>query len=149
MKKHRFRHSFRKDKSAVFISVGFLLLLGIIIIFGVFFFGMVGLFKLMGVSYESVSSLLLFGVLIFILGLLFEAAAKIVKMFSLYSKPSPSVFLIWRIFVDLLFTWLTIYTVDELVSQVTMVLWSEWFFTFLLVTADYVFDEKKQTKKLA
>ncbi|MCA1012737.1 regulatory YrvL family protein [Halobacillus halophilus] len=149
MKKHRFRHSFRKDKSTVFISMGILLLLGITIIFGVFFFGMVGLFQLMGVSYESVSSLLLFGVLIFILGLLFEAAAKIVKMISSYTKPSPSVFTVWRIFVDLLFTWLTIYTVDELVSQVTMVLWSEWFFTCLLVIVDYVFDEKKHTKKLA
>ncbi|MGP4076223.1 YrvL family regulatory protein [Halobacillus sp. K22] len=77
MKKHRFRHSFRKDKSMVFISVGFLLLLGITTVFGVFFFGMVGLFELMGVSYESGWSLLLFGVLISILGLFFEAAVAL------------------------------------------------------------------------
>ncbi len=108
---------------------------------------MVGLFELIGVTYSSNLGLLLFALLVFVLGFLFEAAAKMIITVSRLVQPSPFVFLLWKSIVYLTFTWLTIYTVDELVRDVTMTLGAEWIFAIALVVVDYVFDEKRRQKK--
>ncbi|UOQ45180.1 regulatory YrvL family protein [Halobacillus salinarum] len=129
------------------LSVVLLILLTAGAIFGGFFFGMVGLFEVIGVSYTSAWSLLLFAILVLLLGFFFEIMAKMVKALSVLAKPSPYVLRIWKPIVDTGFTWLTIYTVDELVKHVSLTAVSEWIFAVLLVVVDYLFDDKKKNQK--
>ncbi|MFQ3545298.1 YrvL family regulatory protein [Halobacillus rhizosphaerae] len=145
--KRSFRRSPGTARIFVLLSIGILFIFTSSLIFGGFFLSMVGLFELIGVTYSSKLGLLLFALLVFMLGFLFEAAAKMIITVSRLAQPSPFVFLLWKSIVYLTFTWLTIYTVDELVRNVTMTLGAEWIFALALVVVDYVFDEKRWQKK--
>ncbi|WP_159462123.1 YrvL family regulatory protein [Halobacillus sp. Marseille-P3879] len=144
-KKKPFNELDGKTKMMVITSLTFLVLLGLFFLLGVFFLGMVGLFKLLGVSYESNRSLVLFGMLVFAVGFLFEALAKLIKASKVKKAGLQAI-----IAVDLLFTWVTVYIVDEIITGVTMHFWSQWIFALLLVAVDYAFDDRKiKREKLA
>lgn len=137
-------------KGKVFLFISVLVVLTLIVVFGGFFLGMVGLFNIMGVVYDSTLSLFIFAFLIFLLGFFFELIGKFIKFSSKKLKPSSHTFFMWKVVLDMSITWLTIYTVDELVTSVEMLFWSEMVFALLLIVIDYVFDNKKvQLKKLA
>ncbi|MFG6147160.1 regulatory YrvL family protein [Halobacillus sp. B23F22_1] len=146
-KKKPFNELDRKTKLVVIVILSFLVLLGLFIILGVFFLGMVGLFQLLGVTYESNRSLVFFGLLVITLGFLFEVLAKLIKAQIISGKKAH---LNIRVGIDILFTWFTVYIVDELIVSVAMHLWSQWIFALLLVALDYAFDDRKiRNEKLA
>ncbi|GGF20595.1 hypothetical protein GCM10010954_19200 [Halobacillus andaensis] len=146
-KKKPFNELDRKTKLIVIVILSFLVLLGLFIILGIFFLGMVGLFQLLGVTYESNRSLVFFGLLVLTLGFLFEVLAKLVKAQIINVKKAH---LHVRVGIDILFTWFTVYIVDELIVSVAMHMWSQWIFALLLVAIDYAFDDRKiRNEKLA
>ncbi|MBH0230426.1 regulatory YrvL family protein [Halobacillus yeomjeoni] len=140
----------RGEKQRIILFISLLLTLTLTIVFSGFFLGTMGFFKVMGVTYKSNYGVFLFALLVFAVGFFFELGGKFLKSMSQKLKPAPYLLEIWKTVLDISMTWLTIYTVDELVTSVHMLLWSEWIFALLLVIIDYVFDEKKtQLKKLA
>ncbi|MCP3027403.1 YrvL family regulatory protein [Halobacillus sp. A5] len=141
-KKKPFNELDSKTKLMVITSLTFLVLLGLFFLLGVFFLGMVGLFQLLGVDYESNRSLVWFGMMVFAIGFIFEALAKLIKAVKV--KRAGLQFIIG---IDLLFTWVSVYIVDELIAGVTMHFWSQWIFALLLVAVDYAFDDRKIRKE--
>ncbi|MFC7319523.1 YrvL family regulatory protein [Halobacillus campisalis] len=149
-KKKPFNELETKTKVVVISSLSFIILLGLALVLGVLFLGMVGLFQVLGVTYESNRSLILFGVLVFVIGAFFEILSKLFISISIRSNFIRSQRVRVKIAVDLLVTWTAIYIVDEIVASVTMHFWSQWIFAFLLVALDYAFDDRKlKQKKLA
>ncbi|MCP3030991.1 regulatory YrvL family protein [Halobacillus sp. A1] len=149
-KKKPFNELETKTKVVVISSLSFIILLGIALVLGVLFLGMVGLFQVLGVTYESNRSLILFGVLVFVIGAFFELLSKLLISLSLRYQFIRSQRVRVKIAVDLLVTWTAVYIVDEIVASVSMHFWSQWIFALLLVALDYAFDDRKlKQKKLA
>lgn len=63
-------------KIVIVITISLLIIFSIGFVIGIYYFGILGIFKLLGVQYESFSSLFLFVVLYFLLGLIGDLIIK-------------------------------------------------------------------------
>lgn len=75
-KEKTFKEESAKTKIFIVLSMTFLIVVSITFLFGIYFFGIAGLFNILGIQYDSIWSLFWFGVFFFIL----DTFADIVKM---------------------------------------------------------------------
>ncbi|WP_102335273.1 YrvL family regulatory protein [Salimicrobium jeotgali] len=110
----------KKIKNIIGPTLFSLVIVGMII--GIYFLGIVGLFDILGVQYQSSWSLLLFVVSIFILGLPIDLVSGAVADLSVKKlRGKTSVFVV-RFLFGFATNWIAIYIVDVFMSSVDLAL---------------------------
>ena len=120
----------------IILVVGFVLVL--------YFFGMVGIFELLGVQYNSIWSLVVFVVNIFILGVIVELFTKAIFKLSVQNIAGKIKVFFIRISFESTSNWLVLFTVDEFMSSITLSLKMEVIIALLLAVLETAFDDDKE-----
>lgn len=114
------------------------------IIAAIYFFGITGIFVLLGVQYQSIWSLIIFVISVFVLGLVVDlfmgALAKLIVE-KLSEKITPLV-------IEFLFgfatNWVVIMTVDAFMNSLTLSLGTKLILSLVLTFAELLFQDKKE-----
>lgn len=141
-----FKNMSFKDKALT--VIGLTLLIGLVLgfVFGIYYFGFVGVFELLGVQYQSFSSLAIFVVCFFILGifadLFFGAIAKVAVENETGKVKSFCIQLL------LAFTsnWLVLFSVDAFMDSIALSLKAKLIVSLLLAVLEVIFDYKKENR---
>lgn len=141
-----FRNMNLKGKIATVIGIALLIVLVIGFVFGLYFFGLAGVFKLLGVQYESTWSLVVFVVGVFILGIIVELFSKLIFMLLSRNITGKVQLILTRFFIEAASNWLVLFTVDEFMDSITLSLQTELIIGLLLAVAEIVFDDDKENK---
>ncbi|MFD2760621.1 YrvL family regulatory protein [Lentibacillus juripiscarius] len=142
-----FRYLKLRQKIIVVLALTLVVSIAIAIVFGGFFFGLTGFFSLIGVTYESTGTLLLFVLYCFLIGIIFEVIEKIVLVFIVKANIRQSEKFLWTVFVKFGLTWVVIYTVDELMGTITLSGFAEFLTALLIVSIDMIFDDEKRNNE--
>ncbi|GLH62593.1 YrvL family regulatory protein [Parageobacillus sp. G301] len=146
-KNESFRNLNFRDKLVVITAISLLITFALVVVIGSFFFGIFGFFKLIGVEYDSTKSLILFICLLFLLGTITDILSKILHVIIPMLGLRKWALLIITGLIDIFFSWITIYTVDELMHSITMPIMAELLFAFLLFMVEVaLFREKPKSK---
>jgi len=139
-----FKNKSIKEKIATIIWFSLLIAFILAFVFGIFFFGFAGIFKILGVHYDSIWSLLIFVVVYFVIGifidLFFVALAKIAIG---YISGSVKIF-ISRILFDFASNWLVLSVVDFLMDSITLTFTAKLIIASFLALLDVVFDGENE-----
>ena len=129
------------EKTVTVAVITVLIILVVGFIFGLYFFGMAGIFKLLGVQYDSIWSLVVFVVSFFILCVFVELFAK--AIFKLYVRniTGKIKLLLIRISFECISNWLVLFTVDEYMKSITLSLETEIIVVLLLAVLEVAFDD--------
>ena len=134
------------EKIIAITAIVLLILISVAVIFGAMFLGLSGFFSLIGVSYESNGSLLLFVLYCFLIGIFFEIIENIVLSLLKSSNIKTKKQWIWELIVRISLTWPLIHIVNEMVHTVTLSTFAEILTTLLMVSVDTVFVQKEKVK---
>lgn len=134
------------EKIIAITAIVLLILISVAVIFGAMFLGLSGFFSLIGVSYESNGSLLLFVLYCFLIGIFFEIIENIVLSLLKSSNIKTKKQWIWELIVRISLTWVLIHIVNEMVHTVTLSTFAEILTTLLMVSVDTVFVQKEKVK---
>lgn len=133
-----------KDKFATVIGIGLLIIMMVGFVFGLYFFGMAGVFELLGVQYESIWSLVVFVVSFIIVGIFVEIFSKaFYKLTVRYITRRVNVLLI-RISFQGLSNWFVLFTVDEFMESITLSAATEMMIAMLVAVLEIAFDDDKE-----
>lgn len=69
-----------RSKLIGIVSIAFIVAIALVVIFGGYFFGIKGLFSILGVTYDSNQTLVLFILVCFAVGLIIDPLTKVVSM---------------------------------------------------------------------
>ncbi len=132
-----------KGKIATVAGIALLIILVIGFVLGFYFFGMVGIFELLGVQYKSIWSLVVFVVSFFFLGLIVDLISKVIyKLFVRNITGKVKMFLI-RFSIESTSNWILLFTVDEFMKSIALSLKIEIIIALLLAVLETVFDDDK------
>lgn len=144
-----FRNMNKKEKIATVIGIALLILFVAGFIFGLYFFGLAGVFKVLGVQYDSVWSLAIFVVNLLVIGLIFEVFSKVIFKLSVRNMTGKAKVLMIRFLIEAITNWVVIFTVDELMRSITLSLQTEIIIALFIATLEIVFDDKDTKKNTA
>lgn len=136
-----FRDKNVKEKIIVIIGITLLIVLAVGFVFGLFFFGMAGVFKLLGVQYDSIWSLVIFVICMFGVGLILEVVTKSIFVLSARNMTEKTKILLIRIIIEFTSNWLVLFTVDELMNSITLSVQTEVVIAALLTAIEIIFDD--------
>lgn len=126
------------------VAMTLLVAISIGIVFGGITFGLAGFFSLIGVSYESIGSLLLFIFFCFLVGIFFEVIEQVILFFIARANLPSKEKWVWIALIKLILSWIVIHIVNELMTTVVLSSWAEFLTALLIVSIDIVFDNKKE-----
>lgn len=142
-KNDSFREMNLKDKTATVAGITLLIILVLGFVLGLYFFGLAGIFKLLGVQYKSIWSLVVFVVSFFILGIIVELFSKTIFKLSVRNITRE----IWVFFIRISFevttNWLVLFTVDEFMHSITLSWKTEIIIALLIALIEIAFDNDK------
>lgn len=134
------------DKIFSFVAVGIIVVIAISIVFGAFFFGIAGVFNLLGVQYESWYSFLLFILLFWGIGFIADMIAiPMIKVLSNYISNKYKHFFMTFI-IDCIFMLFSLHMADEFMSSITIPLTTELITVIILFMAEYALDDEPKNK---
>lgn len=133
-----------KEKLVTIIGIALLIILVIGIIFGLYFFGLAGVFKVLGVQYDSVWSLVIFVISVFILSFFFELFSKVIYILLARQVTGKVQLVVMRLFIETASNWLVLFTVDEFMNSITLSFKAELIVALLLAVIEIVFDDKEE-----
>ncbi len=137
----------KKQKIVTIIVITALILIGFGLLWGIYFFGLVGLFNLLGIHYDSFYSLALFVINIFLVGIFIELFFKMVYLFSLPFIRTKHFQFLFRLSIESIANWFTFYIVDSYMQSIFLSLQMEWSLALLLALLEIMFDDdQKKTK---
>lgn len=142
-KEESFRNMTLKDKMLTIVGITLLIIFVIGVIFGFYFFGMAGIFELLGIYYESIWSLVVFVVSFFLLGLMIEIIFKAIYSLAVEKIAGKVKRLFTRLVMEVFANWLVLFTVDEVMRSITISFTSEILVAFLIAIFEFIFEEKK------
>lgn len=122
--------------------IALLIILVAVFVIGVYFFGMAGAFKLLGVQYESLWSLFFFVVSFFSLGVIVELFFNAIFKLSFKNITGKIKLLFIRISFEGTSNWLVLFTVDEFIDGITLSLITEIIIALLIAIFEIAFDDK-------
>jgi len=132
------------ERLVVVLSLIFVVVFAMAVVVGGIYFGLTGFFALVGVTYESIGTLMLFILYCLLLGVFFELVEAIIiiflRRFNIHS--SGKFFLIIALKLGL--TWVLIHTVNAWMDTITFTLNAELWTTLLIVAIDVIFDDEKR-----
>lgn len=138
-----FRDKNVKEKITIIIGITLLIVLVLGFLFGLYFFGLAGIFKLLGVQYESIWSLVVFAIILLIVSSIFEIFSKLIFMLSIRYITGKTTVLFIRIIIEFTSNWLVLFTVDEFMSSITLSAKTEIIIALLITVIEIVFDDDK------
>lgn len=138
-----FRDMNIKEKMATVGGIALLIILVLGFVFGLYFFGMVGAFELLGVQYKSIWSLVVFVASFFILGVIVELFSKPIYKLSVQNITGKIKVFFIRISFEGATNWLVLFTVDEFMKSITLSLKTEIITALLIAILEIVFDDDK------
>ena len=136
-----FRDKNVKEKITIITGITLLIILAAGFIVGLFFFGLAGVFKLLGVQYESIWSLVIFVISLLIVSGIFELFSKLIFILSVRNITGKTTVLIIRIIIEFTSNWLVLFTVDEFMRSITLSLTTEIIIALLITAAEIIFDD--------
>lgn len=132
-----------KEKIITIILVLLFVTVILLLVGGLFFFGFAGLFYLIGIEYDSITSLIIFVALFFLIGLLvdvfFEAIAKLVNQMM----EEKSVQIMIRLSFGILGNGLVLMIIDFFISGITLSAKAIIILAICLAIIDELFTDKK------
>ncbi|WP_404451996.1 regulatory YrvL family protein [Virgibacillus necropolis] len=131
-----------KGKTVTVAGIALLIILVLGFVLGLYFFGLVGAFELLGVQYKSIWSLIVFVVSFFILGVIVELFSKAIFKLSIQNITGKIKSFFVRISFEGTSNWLVLYTVDEFMKSITLSLKAEIIIALLIAVLEIVFDDK-------
>ncbi|ARJ39381.1 hypothetical protein SporoP8_11150 [Sporosarcina ureae] len=117
--------------------------MSIAIVFGGIVFGLASFISLLGVSYESIGSLLWFIFFCFLVGMFFEIIEQVTLFFIARSKAHSKEKWIWIALSKFILSWIVIHIVNASMTTVVLSGVAEFLTALLIVSIDIVFDDKK------
>ncbi|WP_208586141.1 YrvL family regulatory protein [Gracilibacillus suaedae] len=139
-----FRDMNKKEKLITVAAIALLIFFVAGFVIGVFFFGLAGLFELLGVRYHSIWSLLTFVVSFFVLGIIVDLFFKVFYKITVRNMIGKVKIGFFRFTFDFLSNWLVLFTVDEFMKSITLTFKSEVIIALLLALLEIVFDSDKE-----
>ncbi|WP_194841184.1 YrvL family regulatory protein [Sporosarcina cascadiensis] len=135
-----------KSSERIFILIAMTLLIAVsaAVVFGGLYFGLAGFFYLIGVTYESNGTLLLFVFYCILIGIIFEIIEKVILFFLMKSNLQARKKFIWMALVKLALTWMVIHTVNEWMTGITLTGFAEILTAILIFSVDIVFDDEQK-----
>lgn len=140
----------KKDDLGVIgkIAVGFmlaLLILSSVVFFLVlYFFGFAGIFIIVGIEYYSFKSLIVFSLWFLGVGIIFELVFKGVFFLVIANINRYKIYL--YILFDVIAGWLALFTVDELITGITISAPQEMIIAIILSLTEFAFKDKEEGK---
>ncbi|MCG3418623.1 YrvL family regulatory protein [Oceanobacillus jordanicus] len=130
------------------IAVGFmlaLLILSSVTFFLVlYFFGFAGIFIIVGIEYYSFKLLIVFSLWFLGVGIIFELVFKGVFFLVIANINRYKIYL--YILVDVIAGWLALFTVDELITGITISAPQEMIIAIILSLTEFAFKDKEEGK---
>lgn len=108
------------DRLIAFFIAGAMVLITLAILMGSYFFGFIGFLRLMEVEYDSYWAICLFLFFIFVFGSVTELFSKALIFLMKNARMNRVLFITSAAFVDIFFTFLSVYIADLLVSGITV-----------------------------
>ncbi|WP_152655495.1 YrvL family regulatory protein [Oceanobacillus sp. CFH 90083] len=142
-----FRDKNVKDKILIIIGITLLIILVAGFIFGLYFFGLAGVFKLLGVQYESIWTLVVFVISLLIVSSIFELFSKLIFILSVRNITGKTTVLIIRIIIEFTSNWLVLFTIDEFMRSITLSLKTEIIIALLIAVIEIIFDDDKDEEE--
>lgn len=142
-KNDSFRDMNIKEKVATVSVIALLIIMVVGFVLGLYFFGMAGVFELLGVQYESIWSLVVFVVSFFILGIIVELFSKAIFKLSVRNITRKVKVFFIRISFEGTSNWLVLFTVDEFMKSITLSLKTEIIIALRLAIIEIIFDDDK------
>ncbi|MFD1449296.1 MULTISPECIES: YrvL family regulatory protein [Oceanobacillus] len=136
-----FRDKNVKEKIIAIIGITLLIVLAVGFVFGLYFFGLAGVFKMLGVQYDSIWSLVIFVICMFGVGLILELVTKSIFVLSTRNMTEKTKILFIRIIIEFTSNWLVLFTVDELMNSITLSVQTEVVIAALLTAIEIIFDD--------
>ena len=143
-KNESFREMTMKEKIATVVGIALLIIIVAGFIFGLYFFGLAGIFELLGVQYESYWSLIIFVVSFFIIGIIVELFFKVIYKLFIRNITGKIKVLFFRIIFEGTSNWLVLFTVDEFMNSIVLDLKTEIVIALVLAILEVVFDDDKE-----
>ncbi|MGI1809412.1 YrvL family regulatory protein [Priestia sp. TGN 0903] len=112
------RKSRGMNRLIAFFIVGTMVLIILAILMGSYFFGFIGFLRVMGVEYDSYWAICLFLFFIFVFGSITELFSKALIFLMKNARMNRVLFVASAAFVDIFFTFLSVYIADLLVSGI-------------------------------
>ncbi|MBD3109928.1 hypothetical protein IEO70_16435 [Bacillus sp. AGMB 02131] len=112
-------------------------------IFGAFFFGIAGFLSLFNVQYTSLFALIKFVLCFFIIGFIMEPISRLMTLIISSKLSSKEKLPVIRMMFNCLFSWLSIYLADALVSGIDIPLMTEFLAVAVLYLAEIAFADKE------
>ncbi len=106
------------NRLIAFFIVGTMVLIILAILMGSYFFGFIGFLRVMGVEYDSYWAICLFLFFIFVFGSITELFSKALIFLMKNARMNRVLFVASAAFVDIFFTFLSVYIADLLVSGI-------------------------------
>lgn len=106
------------DRLIAFFIAGAMVLIILAILMGSYFFGFIGFLRLMEVEYDSYWAICLFLFFIFVFGSITELFSKALIFLMKNARMNRVLFVASAAFVDIFFTFLSVYIADLLVSGI-------------------------------
>ncbi|WP_373894206.1 YrvL family regulatory protein [Virgibacillus natechei] len=138
-----FRDMNKKEKSATVVGIALLIILVVGFVFGIYFFGLAGIFTLLGVQYESIWSLVVFAVSFFILGGIIELFSKPIFKLLVQNIIGKIEIFSTKLTMEAASNWLALFTVDEFMPSIILSLDTEIIVALIIAIVEMVFDHDK------
>lgn len=142
-----FRDMNMKQKVGTIVGVTLFIVLILGFIIGIYLFGMVGIFELLGVQYTSFWSLIIFVVSFFILASMIELFSK--PIFELLTEKITEKFktLFIQFIIQGLTNWLCLFIVDVFMGGITLSSKTGIIVAMLLTLFEMTFEDKENKKE--
>lgn len=142
-----FRGMNKKEKMATTIRIVLLIILVIGFVFGIYFFGLAGLFEVLGVHYESVWSLVIFVLGLLFIGIIFEVFSKVVFKLTVRNMSGKAKILFIQFIIESITNWVVLFTVDELMTSITLSLNTEVIIAVFIALFEIAFTDDKEVNE--
>lgn len=140
-----FKEENMKTKIFIVLSMSFLVLGSLAFLFGIYFFGIAGIFNLLGIHYDSVWSLFWFGLFYFLLDSIFDI---ITKAFILLLEHS-SLNNFWTgLGIHFVVVWSLISLLNLLMESISMTIASQMIAALIIAIIEVVLDKNGREEKL-
>ncbi|TQS75398.1 hypothetical protein DX933_06725 [Ornithinibacillus gellani] len=134
-------------KAFVFFLLGLLVLAALGFLFGLFYFGFAGLFRLLGVTYNSMGTLFVFVLAYFIISLFTDILAKGLAYVAGKQVTGKSGAIIMHFIVITSMNLLVLSIIDSVMTGIQITFFAKVIIAFLLFMLDVVFDDDKKKQR--
>ncbi|WP_163580553.1 YrvL family regulatory protein [Gracilibacillus saliphilus] len=137
----------KKEKLITVVAITLLIIVAVGFVLGIFFFGFVGVFELLGVQYTSVWSLIVFVISFFVIGIIVDLIFKPIFKLILRNITGKLQTPASRFVYELVSNWFVLFTVDEFMRRISLSVYTEVIMALLLAVLELVFDGEKKVNK--